>query len=231
MNFLLNFILAWDSVQRSRYSGSLRAGKSWVWNPSRARDYVLSKNRSYWLWVSPSLLFSGCRVSFLGVKRRGREVDHSSQRSGKVQNEWSCTSAPAVCLRDLYRENFIFVFGSQLSRRLPVFMFLGLSIDNGRFASQTYSTHITNMRFPQYIVLFFTITKNCVQNSPSLIFGKTRKFSNGSSCLNCKPTCHVTEHSPFPRGFSSAAQNGCQGISINRRTLSGNKCISTNCNT
>jgi hypothetical protein len=76
MNFLLNFIFALDPTQRIRYSDSLRAIQFWVRNPARARHYVFSKNLSCWLSGPPSLLFSGCRSSFTGVKRPGREVYH-----------------------------------------------------------------------------------------------------------------------------------------------------------
>jgi hypothetical protein len=51
----------------------------------------------------------------LGVKRQGREVDHSPPSSTEVKNEWSYTSTPptplhgvVLSLRKKYMENFIF---------------------------------------------------------------------------------------------------------------------------
>ena len=40
----------------------------------------------------PSLVFNDQRGSILGVRRPGREVDHSPPPSAEVQNEWSYTS-------------------------------------------------------------------------------------------------------------------------------------------
>jgi hypothetical protein len=44
------------------------------------------------LWGPPSLLFSGFRRPFAGVRRPGRDVNHSCASSAEVQNEWSYTS-------------------------------------------------------------------------------------------------------------------------------------------
>jgi len=46
----------------------------------------------------------------LGVKRLGREADHSPQSSAEVKNAWSCISTPPyVCMACyLLRNNFIF---------------------------------------------------------------------------------------------------------------------------
>jgi hypothetical protein len=51
------------------------------------------------LWGPPSLLSDGKQGLFLcGVKRPGRETDHSSPSSAEVQNAWSYTSAPPIRL-------------------------------------------------------------------------------------------------------------------------------------
>jgi hypothetical protein len=48
---------------------------------------------------------------FPGVKRPGREAEHSPPSSAEVKNEWSCTSTPYVfltwCLVQ-HRDNFVF---------------------------------------------------------------------------------------------------------------------------
>jgi hypothetical protein len=37
----------------------------------------------------------------LGVKRPGREADHSPPSSAKVKNAWSYTSTPPICLHGM----------------------------------------------------------------------------------------------------------------------------------
>jgi len=45
-----------------------------------------------------------------GVKRPGREVDHSASYGTEVRNEWSCASTPPVCLNWVNRDKFTFTF-------------------------------------------------------------------------------------------------------------------------
>jgi hypothetical protein len=45
----------------------------------------------------PSSYPMGTRVSFSGVKRPEREIDHSPPSSAEVKNAWSYTSTP-ICL-------------------------------------------------------------------------------------------------------------------------------------
>ena len=49
-------------------------------------------------------------VLFCGVKRLGRDVDHSPPSSNGAMNEWSYTSAPHTCLRGMYRDKFTFFY-------------------------------------------------------------------------------------------------------------------------
>jgi len=53
-----------------------------------------SPSRPDRLWGPPSLLFNGYRALFLGVKRPGREADHSPLSGAKVKNSWSYTPIP-----------------------------------------------------------------------------------------------------------------------------------------
>jgi hypothetical protein len=62
--------------------GGLSPGRSW--------GFFSSPPRSDPLWVSPNLLSSGVP----GVKRSGREGDHSPPTSAEVKNTWSYTSTP-----------------------------------------------------------------------------------------------------------------------------------------
>ena len=45
----------------------------------------------------------GCSSLFRGVKRPGRDVDHSPPASAEVKHDWSYTSTPCICLRDVDR--------------------------------------------------------------------------------------------------------------------------------
>jgi hypothetical protein len=67
-------------------------------NPDRVKGFISSANRPGQLWGPPSLILNRYRGSFQGVKRAGREVDHSPPSSAEVRNEWSCTSASSRCL-------------------------------------------------------------------------------------------------------------------------------------
>jgi hypothetical protein len=62
--------------------------------------------------LSPYLVGTG--GSFPGIKRPGRIADYS-RSVPEVKNEWSCTSSPVTCLRDVDRDDFILQnFYSQL---------------------------------------------------------------------------------------------------------------------
>jgi hypothetical protein len=61
--------------------------------------------------------FSGALSS--GVKRLGREANHSYPSSAEVENAWSYTSAPPICLHNLHRDGI----GTEVSckNRFPFF--------------------------------------------------------------------------------------------------------------
>jgi hypothetical protein len=70
----------------------------------------------YWPWGPDSLVFIGYHGSFTRVEWPGHEVNHSSQPSANVKNEWSCTFTP-VCLHGTDRENLTFNFYTSLEGR------------------------------------------------------------------------------------------------------------------
>jgi hypothetical protein len=61
-------------------------------------------------------------AAFPGLERPGCKADHSPPTSAEVKNEWNYTSAPSVCLHNVYRNNFSFTMFSQQCR---VSVFLG----------------------------------------------------------------------------------------------------------
>jgi hypothetical protein len=80
----------------------LRDGQSEVQLPAEARGFCLRNV------VHPPSYSFGCRVSFPGVKRPGREVNHSSPSDDEVNNQWNCTSAHSVYLRGTDKEKYAF---------------------------------------------------------------------------------------------------------------------------
>jgi len=72
------------------------------------RDFFPLQNRPLQLWGPPTLLFNGYRYCFRGLKRLGREVNHSPSFSAEVKNGWCCTSTPPLCLYGVNRDHFAF---------------------------------------------------------------------------------------------------------------------------
>jgi hypothetical protein len=59
--------------------------------------------------VKPTnLLSNGYRDSFPGVRRSGREANHSPPFNAEIKVEWSWSSAPSTSLHGVDRENFTF---------------------------------------------------------------------------------------------------------------------------
>ena len=61
-------------------------------------------------WGLTTLLFILHYGYFPGVKRPGREVDHSPPFSAEIKNEWGSTFAPLVCLHSVYRESCTYYY-------------------------------------------------------------------------------------------------------------------------
>ena len=59
-------------------------------------------------WGPPSFLFSWYQRSFPGFKRSGSDVVYWRPSSDEVENEWSYTSTPPMCLHGVGRDNFTF---------------------------------------------------------------------------------------------------------------------------
>jgi hypothetical protein len=74
----------------------LRAGRlGFNFRRGQWRHFFPSSPRPDWLWDPLRLLSNGYRELFPpGVKRQGREADHSSLSSAEVKNAWRYTSAP-----------------------------------------------------------------------------------------------------------------------------------------
>ena len=77
----------------------LGAGRTEVRIPAGVRDFCRT------VQIGPRLAHQVPEFFLGGVKRPGRDVDHSPSSSAKVKNEWSCTSVPPIRLHGVEGEN------------------------------------------------------------------------------------------------------------------------------
>ena len=100
-------VLYLPKIHVSRNTGSEEAMGSTVRdsNPGRYKRFFSSPKRPRWLWGQPSYLFNGYTSYFPGVKRRGRDVDHSLPFSEKPKNEVSCTYTAPIHLHRVDKDN------------------------------------------------------------------------------------------------------------------------------
>jgi len=93
---------------RSRYSDSLRAGRSGDRIPVAGRDILSRPDR---LWSPPILLYNGFRVSFPGVNRPGRGLDHPPNLASRSKEQYSYSSTPPLGLRGLFHgELYLYLY-------------------------------------------------------------------------------------------------------------------------
>jgi hypothetical protein len=87
---------------------------------------VANPQKHYRLCGHFSFIFSVYRSSFPGIKRPGRDGDHSRPSIDEVKNEWNVSSTPPTRLRDVDKNDFTFFFtlcqGSVRSRTQNTFL-------------------------------------------------------------------------------------------------------------
>jgi hypothetical protein len=76
------------------YSAGLRSGRSEVRVLAVAGNIFLQHRVQAGSVANPASYPMGTRALFLGVKRPGREADHSPPSSAEIKNTWSFTSTP-----------------------------------------------------------------------------------------------------------------------------------------
>jgi hypothetical protein len=87
----------------------LQAGWSGVRFLAQARSFSSPKHLG-WLCSPPSLLVNGYwKVISPGLKRLGREADHSFPSSAHVKNDRSYSSSPPSCLNGVHRGNYCYL--------------------------------------------------------------------------------------------------------------------------
>jgi hypothetical protein len=119
LSYILIFSLLTSRLEQwllSRYSSGLRAGRS---------GFDFRRELGIFLFTTVSRTGLGPtqppiqwvpRALSLGVKRPGREADHSPPSSAEVKNAWSYTSIPLICLHGL-------VLSQSTGTTLPLYLY------------------------------------------------------------------------------------------------------------
>jgi hypothetical protein len=81
----------------------LRAGPFGVQIPAGARNVSLPPNRPYPSGAYRTSYSVGSRVISSGIKLPERGFEHLPSSSPEVKNEWSCFSAPSLCVYGMNR--------------------------------------------------------------------------------------------------------------------------------
>jgi hypothetical protein len=79
-----------------------------IWGGGECKRLFCSPKRPEELWGPSNPLFSGYRGCFPRIKRPEIEINRPPPSCGTVKNEWSYTSAPPTCFRDVDRDEFTF---------------------------------------------------------------------------------------------------------------------------
>ena len=92
--YLYTCSLMWAGMARS-VQRVATGWMAWGSDPSRGRIF---RTHPDWAWDPPSLLYNGYQVSFPGVKRPGRDVDHPPSSCTEVKERVElylyCSPAP-----------------------------------------------------------------------------------------------------------------------------------------
>jgi hypothetical protein len=131
----------------------LYAGPPRVWIPW-GKSFFSSPKCLVWLWGPPNLLVNGYQVSPLAVRWPGHEFNLSPPSAVEVKNEWSCTSAPPICLHSVNGKFYL------LSR--PLFFWYGI------FCVTLFMMCVTSV----FNFSVFTLIKSYLTLVPAIVDGK-----------------------------------------------------------
>jgi hypothetical protein len=136
-----------------------------------------AKCRSHYLpLVCTCLLFIGHRgVLPPGVKRLGREADHSPLCSAEAKNAWSHTSTPTICLYGIHKDTLPFIFLCSVRLRKWKFRF--------------------NWRHEKYFYVTFMAVKKMNDSITVLRYATSRRLASvfwNTGCQN--PETAILKH-------------------------------------
>ena len=112
-------------------------------NSDMSERFLCSPIHPVRLRVSRTIPYSGYRGSFPGVKRSGREANHSSPYSAVVINEWGNISAPPICLHGVGRDSCVFFATHIIPMHIHIPIYSrSAAYFNIVFASSSYSVSL-----------------------------------------------------------------------------------------
>jgi hypothetical protein len=79
-----------------------------VWSLTEVWDFSLLQYLQPGSWVQTVFCSVGIGSSFSVVRRKRRMFDHLPTPEAEFEKEWSCSSAPTVCLHGLEMKDFTF---------------------------------------------------------------------------------------------------------------------------
>jgi len=97
-----------------------RVGRSGVRIPARKRDFSLLQNAQTGCRAHPASCPMRNGVLSLGIKRQGREFNHSPPSGAEVK-EWRCTASSHAWLRTVESEN-LSCFNPLNTKRRPLYL-------------------------------------------------------------------------------------------------------------
>jgi hypothetical protein len=108
---VISYLNTTYSVQQfsSQYSAGATGRTIRGLNPGRGKIFFSPPERPDRLWGQTSVLFSGYRCAFPGIKRREPNDDHSPPSRTEVKNEWSYKSTAHTRLHGVDRDLLLYL--------------------------------------------------------------------------------------------------------------------------
>jgi hypothetical protein len=108
---------------------TLRDGGSGIRIPAEERDFFFLKTSR--LALGPTTSYSvGTWGSLPWTERPGRELDYSLPCRAQVKNEWSCTSAPDICIYTFMSSFFTLTRDDYFFQAMLLYIFSDMQLDS-----------------------------------------------------------------------------------------------------
>jgi len=147
---------------------ALRVGQSGVrFSAKKKKIFVQYPKRPNQVSDPPRLLFIGYRSVSPGVKRQGRESDHSPLSSAEFKNKWSSTSVPPPCILSCHAHGRLYLWYLRIYWRHQM--------QCGSYVSTSIHDYGTCWPFVLLIMIRgIPVTLSSIQAPPSLVSGEIR---------------------------------------------------------